>query len=392
MRFLISDDEGNVAQVQALDWTMAMVRFIETRGIEVSGWVCENQPDGAVRVHDVGTNASWLIQSLDAPESPAPAAPPPGPPPVPPSFHPKIIGLDSQDRAPRSVRPASSPPRLPEAPTPAPLGPPSAFPSPAVLPEVTQSGAPGQAPEAPRKKTVDSFEGTLPKVVQDKDGARSQNSGAVDPEAPRRLGRAPSQALVKPRRRKYRTKVRRSLWVPGSTHDDTEPREDRDVAPANLDRQLAALAGMLGGRTANQACQLALEQAMALVPCEAGSIVRGGANDPALKFVACAGPAAEQMLGQELAFGEGLLGVAFDLGITVVNNDVYADPRFERRFDQRTGFRTRTVLCAAVRGNNAFYGALQLINPRGDRFQPWQVTAAEAVAQALSEVLSGHVR
>ena len=80
-----------------------------------------------------------------------------------------------------------------------------------------------------------------------------------------------------------------------------------------------------GAADKNGACSAALEVALELVPCEAGSVLRGTINDSQLTFVAVSGPVGDQLLGRTVPFGEGLVGVAFDLGITVQVNDVARD-------------------------------------------------------------------
>jgi GAF domain-containing protein len=125
-----------------------------------------------------------------------------------------------------------------------------------------------------------------------------------------------------------------------------------------------------------------------MVPAEAGSVLRGSINDDVLTFVAVAGPAANDLIGRKLRFGEGLVGACFDLGITIQVNDVAADPRHMPDIDRETGFRTRSVLCVPVRTDDAFFGAVQILNPPG-RFQSWHVDVVEQVAKSLASTLQG---
>jgi hypothetical protein len=136
----------------------------------------------------------------------------------------------------------------------------------------------------------------------------------------------------------------------------------------------------------NQACKTALDLLVELMRCEAGSVLRGTLNDFALTFVATAGPTADEILGQKMTYGQGLVRVAFDLSITVQVNDVSNDRRHDRHFDQATGFHTRSVLCTPIRRQRDFYGAIEMINPPGD-FAPWHVETVEYVAKSLADVL-----
>jgi putative methionine-R-sulfoxide reductase with GAF domain len=64
-----------------------------------------------------------------------------------------------------------------------------------------------------------------------------------------------------------------------------------------------------------------------------------------------------------LPLGQGLAGSVAATGVPILLDDAYADPRFDPRSDERTGFRTRSVLCTAIRNRTgAVVGVLQLIN------------------------------
>ncbi|MBX3724216.1 MAG: GAF domain-containing protein [Turneriella sp.] len=61
--------------------------------------------------------------------------------------------------------------------------------------------------------------------------------------------------------------------------------------------------------------------------------------------------------------GSGIIGFVADTGETVNIPDAYADARFNRANDARTGFRTKSILCMAVRDKTGkVTGALQILN------------------------------
>ena len=133
---------------------------------------------------------------------------------------------------------------------------------------------------------------------------------------------------------------------------------------------------------------MSLELILQVVPCEAGSVLRGSINDPSLKFVAAAGPVGDRLVGKELPFGEGIVGLCFDIGIAVQVNDVSSDERHFRAFDDATGFRTRDTLCVPIKNEHGAFGAVQLINP-AVAFETWQVDAVEQIVGTLATALSG---
>jgi hypothetical protein len=113
-----------------------------------------------------------------------------------------------------------------------------------------------------------------------------------------------------------------------------------------------------------KALQMALDLVVELVPCEAASIATGSADDPHLTYAVASGPVAKQIIGRSVDWGEGLVGLCFECGIPVEIDDVSRDDRHLRQFDDRTGFRTRSMLCVPVRDAQTTYGVIQLVNLR----------------------------
>ena len=85
--------------------------------------------------------------------------------------------------------------------------------------------------------------------------------------------------------------------------------------------------------------------------------------------------------GIRLGIGQGLAGAVAKDGVVVNVGDAASDPRFHPATDQKTGFKTRSVLAVPVKdagGENI--GVLQLLNARAGVFSP----AAEAQALLLA--------
>jgi adenylate cyclase len=67
--------------------------------------------------------------------------------------------------------------------------------------------------------------------------------------------------------------------------------------------------------------------------------------------------------------GQGIAGSVAAAGERVNIADAYADPRFNQEVDRRTGYRSRTILCAPVRdGQGAVVGVAQVLNKAGGPF------------------------
>ncbi len=71
----------------------------------------------------------------------------------------------------------------------------------------------------------------------------------------------------------------------------------------------------------------------------------------------------------ELPVGKGIAGSVAADGATIRLDDVYDDPRFDRSWDAKTGFRTRTMLAAPIRNRDGVtVGVFQLMNKREGTF------------------------
>lgn len=182
---------------------------------------------------------------------------------------------------------------------------------------------------------------------------------------------------------------RRPTPAPVAAEPASRPAQVEESAPDDLAERLFDLSFDISeAASANGACQRALGVVLELVPCEAGSVARGSLNHDVLTFVAASGPAADKIIGRKVRYGQGLIGVAFDLGVAIQVNDVEDDPRHLSAVDRETGFETRTVLCVPVRTETTFYGAIELLNPP-TRFLPWHQEVAETIAHTLASRLAG---
>jgi putative methionine-R-sulfoxide reductase with GAF domain len=63
-----------------------------------------------------------------------------------------------------------------------------------------------------------------------------------------------------------------------------------------------------------------------------------------------------------LPIGHGIAGTVAETGDTVNIPDAYADKRFNKGVDQKTGYRTKSILCMPVHGHKKIVGVVQYIN------------------------------
>ncbi len=77
----------------------------------------------------------------------------------------------------------------------------------------------------------------------------------------------------------------------------------------------------------------------------------------------------DRMAEIRVPIGRGIAGTVAATGETINIPDAYADARFNQEVDRRTGYRTRTILCAPVRdGQGTIVGVSQVLNKTGGPF------------------------
>lgn len=77
----------------------------------------------------------------------------------------------------------------------------------------------------------------------------------------------------------------------------------------------------------------------------------------------------EERLQIHLPIGQGVAGHVCRTGDTIHLDDAYSSPLFDRSWDEKTGFRTHSMLCIPIVGSDGgIKGALQVINKRDGLF------------------------
>jgi len=138
-----------------------------------------------------------------------------------------------------------------------------------------------------------------------------------------------------------------------------------------------------------------LDKANEFVPSSAGSILL---DDPIQKFeetifrelifVCCFGPTADGVLGLRVPIDRGIVGSVYRTGTSQITNDAYEAPEFDGNCDQRTGYRTRSVLCVAIRIGNSVCGVIELMNKRdGTEYRDSERELLEIFAQYISSTI-----
>ena len=100
--------------------------------------------------------------------------------------------------------------------------------------------------------------------------------------------------------------------------------------------------------------------------------------------------AARTAIEIRLPLGTGIAGQVALTGETINVPDAYADPRFDRNVDLRSGFRTLNMLVVPVWDPNgrAVIGVLQVLNKRSGPFERRDQMLLERIAESGGPVLA----
>lgn len=83
-----------------------------------------------------------------------------------------------------------------------------------------------------------------------------------------------------------------------------------------------------------------------------------------LFFRLARGPGIEPIKPMRLQIGEGIAGWVAQTEQPLICADPYGDPRFSRQFDEKSGFRTRSILCVPLKSQDRLIGVLEVINKK----------------------------
>src|SRR5229473_1703854 len=81
-----------------------------------------------------------------------------------------------------------------------------------------------------------------------------------------------------------------------------------------------------------------------------------------LYFAIAVGDAADTLKTVRLKVGEGIAGWVARHGESLIVPDVYNDPRFAKRIDEMTKWKTRSIICVPLQSKHRVLGVIQLIN------------------------------
>jgi diguanylate cyclase (GGDEF)-like protein len=98
-----------------------------------------------------------------------------------------------------------------------------------------------------------------------------------------------------------------------------------------------------------------------------------------LYFAIAVGEAAATLKTVRLKVGEGIAGWVAKHGEALIVPDVYTDPRFAKRIDEMTKWKTRSIICIPLRSKHRVLGVIQLINCPVENFSENDIMLLQAL-------------
>jgi diguanylate cyclase (GGDEF)-like protein len=114
--------------------------------------------------------------------------------------------------------------------------------------------------------------------------------------------------------------------------------------------------------------ELIMAKIQQLIPSEAWSMLMVDEEKQELAFELALGAKGKDVSAFRVKMGEGVAGWVAQTGKSAIVNDTAKDPRFSRRFDTKTQFETRSILCAPLISRGRTIGVVEIINRLGGRF------------------------
>lgn len=138
-----------------------------------------------------------------------------------------------------------------------------------------------------------------------------------------------------------------------------------------------------------EALRFSLSQVVAAVGAEAGTIwFYNSAGDGRIYPSFWIGGA--DLTGMSLATGEGIAGAVVQSGKTTTVKDCQSDERWAGRFDQKTGFVTRSMVCVPLINKYQVIGCIQIINKKdGSLYDNEDVKICEELAMLAAIAIEG---
>jgi signal transduction histidine kinase len=181
------------------------------------------------------------------------------------------------------------------------------------------------------------------------------------------------------------------MFVPGSkkpaSHSVTAPGAGPgDAQPKSLDALAQVCQAVAGDLELGAVMRSAMRAAQNAMNAEACTLFRRDADTQSLLFHIVDGPRSERLSSASLPIDDrSIAGWVAKHQAPLLIPDAYRDSRFNPSYDAKTGFRTRSVICAPLLAKGRLLGVIQVLNRRDGRsFNETDLELAQDVASLVA--------
>jgi len=132
----------------------------------------------------------------------------------------------------------------------------------------------------------------------------------------------------------------------------------------------------------NTLLKLIMEIGKDVLNAEASSIFQIDEEKKELYFVTATGKSGKKVKTIKLPWGKGIAGWVAQKGKTVYVEDVKKDKRFYQKVDEKSQFKTKSIIAVPIKTKNKILGVAEVLNKRGgEKFIKEDIEIFEAIAK-----------
>lgn len=148
---------------------------------------------------------------------------------------------------------------------------------------------------------------------------------------------------------------------------------------------LATLGELMGSSTPfEEVIAMAMRFTSAMMGADGSSLLLLNRKEGNLAFYIALGEKADRLKSITLAKGEGVAGFVAEAGVPIVVSDVRREPRFSKRVDDVTGFRTRSIACVPLRVRGELTGVIEVVSKKVGTFRDKDLDVLTAIAGPIA--------
>jgi len=148
-------------------------------------------------------------------------------------------------------------------------------------------------------------------------------------------------------------------------------------------RENARAGAVLGAETEEELWLYLIKNASPLVNCQAATYFEANEAKKTLTFRHSTGPVGEDLVGVSFGY-QGIAGWCAENRKPVIVNDTETDPRFTKKVDYSTGFKTRSVLAVPASAGGRLLGVVEFLNSAEGGFTAQDLQLAAIIASCVA--------